>query len=253
MIHLPPLPGAPAFGGSIDEVISKAVGDAQTLVDSGFPALMVENFGDTPFFADRVPAETVAAMAVAANAVAGVGVPFGVNVLRNDALAALGVAAATGAGFIRVNILTGMMHTDQGPIVGRAAEVMRLRSSLDPGVEVWADVMVKHSAPPMGVERAQAALDTVERGLADAVIVSGSGTGDTADVGEIEEVRIALGVGTRIVIGSGARPDNLDRMLKFADTVIVGSSLKVDGDARNRLDRSRVDEFVKAANERGLI
>lgn len=253
MVHLLALPGAPGFAGSIEQVVTTADADARVLVEAGFPALMVENFGDVPFHADRAPSETVAAMTVAANAVADAGVPFGINVLRNDALAALGVAAATGADFIRVNVLTGIMYTDQGPIVGRAAEVQRQRSRLAPNVEVWADVMVKHSVAPPGADARQVALDTVERGLADAVILSGSGTGNEIDVDEAKAVREALGDEARVVVGSGASPGNLDRWVPPADTVIVGSSLKFDGDARNRPDPIRARMFVEKATEKGLV
>ena len=118
--------------------------------------------------------------------------PVGVNVLRNDALAALGIAAATGAGFIRVNVLTGVMYTDQGPLVGKAAELLRRRSDLAPQVEIWADVMVKHATPPSGLTVDQAAKDTVERGLADAVIVSGSGTGEEPDLAQAAAIAGAV-------------------------------------------------------------
>jgi len=253
MVHLLPLPGSPLFGDSIDEVIATAAGDAEVLVRAGFPALIVENFGDVPFLADSVPPETVAAMTCAVQAVAETDVPLGINVLRNDALAALGIAAATGARFIRVNVLTGVMYTDQGPIVGRAAEVQRKKAELAPHVEVWADVMVKHATPPHGIDTRQAALDTVERALADAVIVSGSGTGEEADVEEARAVRDAVPAGTRIVVGSGVTTDNLDRLLDAVDTVIVGSSIKVDGDASKRPDPLRARAFVEHAAERGLV
>ena len=90
MVHLGPLPGSPAFGGNIDAVIDAAVSDAGTLAAAGFEGLMVENFGDAPFFSDDVPKVTVAAMSRAVAAVAREsGLPIGVNALRNDALAAL--------------------------------------------------------------------------------------------------------------------------------------------------------------------
>lgn len=253
MVHLLPLPGSPRFGGSMGEVVATALDDARVLVDAGFPALIVENWGDAPFYADQVPPETVAAMTVAVGAVSETGVPVGVNVLRNDALGALGVAAATGARFIRVNIFTGVMYTDQGPIMGRAAEVQRKKTVVAPDVEVWADVMVKHAVAPFGTDVRQAALDTVERGLADAVIVSGSGTGEALEVEKARAVRDAVPEGTRIVAGSGADTANLDRLLEAVDTVIVGSSIKVDGDANKRPDPLRAKAFVEHAADRGLI
>lgn len=236
----------------MDEVISTASADAATLVDAGFPALLVENFGDVPFHAERVPAETIAAMTLAVAEVAETGRPLGVNVLRNDAIAALGIAVATGADFIRVNVLTGTMYTDQGRITGRADEVQRTKVRLAPEVEVWADVMVKHAVAPAGLEPAQAARDTVERAMADAVIVSGRGTGAEVDLELARDIAEAVPSGTRIVVGSGAAVENLESLLTVADTVIVGSSIKIDGQAENRPDPLRAKAFVERAAEAGL-
>ncbi len=238
----------------MSEVLDAAVSDASTLHDAGFPALLVENFGDAPFRADRVDPETVAALTVAVEAVMhATALPVGVNVLRNDAMSALGIAAVTGASLIRVNVLTGVMNTDQGPIVGRAAELLRKRREFGVDVEIWADVMVKHAAPPPGLEPGQAALDTVERGLADAVIVSGSGTGAEPDVEVAREIRAALPKGMRVVIGSGANVGNLARLVDLADTLIVGSGVKVDNDPSNRVDPLRAMAFVEAAAGHGLL
>jgi len=253
MIHLLPLPGSPGFRGSIDEVLETATGDAVTLADAGFPALLVENFGDVPFHADTSDPETIATMTLATQAVRdATGLPFGVNVLRNDALTALGIATVTGAAFIRVNVLTGVMYTDQGLIVGRADELARRRAALAPQVEIWADVLVKHATPPPGLDIRQAAEDTVIRGLADAVIVSGAGTGLEPDLEEAGLARSVLPKGTRLVIGSGASVENLGAMSDVADTVIVGSSLKADGKASSPLDMARVAAFIEAARHHGL-
>lgn len=238
----------------MDEVISTAIADAEMLSDAGFPALMVENFGDVPFWADSVPAETVAAMTLAVAAVAETtGVPHGVNVLRNDGASALGIAAATGAALIRVNVFTGTMYTDQGPIVGRAAEIVRLRQYIAPNTEIWADVMVKHATAPPGTDPGQAASDTIERGKADAVVFSGSGTGAEPDLEEARRIAASVPKGIRIVAGSGISPSNLSKVLEIADTVIVGSSVKVDGHADSRVDRARATAFADAARENGLI
>ena len=254
MVHLQPLPGSPGFTGSLDKVIDAAVSDAIAIADAGFPALMIENFGDVPFHADVVAAETVASITRAVMSVAAeTGLPLGVNVLRNDALAALGIAAATGADFIRVNVLTGLMYTDQGPVVGRAAEVARKRASICPSVEIWADVMVKHASPPPGLHIEQAALDTVERGLADAVIVSGPGTGASPRLEEAAAVRSAIPKETRLVIGSGATAANLDELAGAADSFIVGTALKFDGAVTNAVDPDRARQLVDLARDAGIV
>jgi membrane complex biogenesis BtpA family protein len=254
MIHLKPLPGSPGFGGSIDSVLKTALKEASLLIEAGFPALIVENFHDVPFFADDVPAETVASMTRIIDAlIRETEVPVGVNVLRNDALSALGIAAATGAPFIRVNILAGTMYTDQGPIVGRAPEVMRKKAELGSDVEVWADVLVKHATPPPGLDARQATEDTLERGRADALIVSGSGTGHAPDLERLKMVREVAGPDVRIAIGSGAEPTNFEDLLAYADTLIVGSYTKVDGVASNQLDPARVAATVDAAKSISLI
>ena len=140
MVHALPLPGSPSYLPPTGAIVERAVEDAILLEESGFDALLVENYGDAPFFADRVPPITVASLARVVAAVrAAVDVPVGVNVLRNDAIAALSIAAACDARFIRVNVLSSMMYTDQGPIVGQAARVSRLRASLNPEIEVLAD------------------------------------------------------------------------------------------------------------------
>jgi hypothetical protein len=215
---------------------------------------MVENFGDAPFRADTSDPETIAAMALAVRGVVEqTDLPVGVNVLRNDALSALAIASVAGAQFIRVNVLTGLMYTDQGPIVGRADEVARRRAVLGPEIEVWADVMVKHATPPPGLDMEQAVEDTVVRGLADAVIVSGTGTGVEPDADEAARARSVLPKGVRLVIGSGAGVDNLGSLADVADTIIVGSSLKMDGNANEGLDPERVAAFMEAARHHGLV
>jgi uncharacterized protein len=254
MIHLGPLPGSPRFEGSIDSVLGVALDDAAKLYEAGFPALMVENFGDAPFFSDSVPPETVAALTRSVDAITmATGLPLGVNVLRNDAMSALAIAAVTGAAMIRVNVYTGVMYTDQGPIVGRAAELLRKRAELAAGTEVWADVLVKHATPPPGFDVRQSAEDTVKRGHADAVIISGPGTGSSPDLDRLETVRDAIGPDARLVIGSGATPDNLDALHAIADTVIVGSYTKQEGSANNPVDPRRAEEMVEAARSCGLL
>src|SRR4051812_5410301 len=193
MVHAIPLPGAPLWGGSMDAVIDRACADATTLAAGGVDGIFIENYGDAPFYPGVVPPETVAALSIVVREVMRVAaLPIGVNVLRNDAAAALAIAAATGAQMIRVNVHTGMMHTDQGTITGRAHETLRARKALTAPVAICADILVKHATPPAGLTYEQSAADTWERGGADALIVSGAATGAPTETRSLDSVRHAV-------------------------------------------------------------
>ena len=246
VVHLLPLPGSPGYGGSMADVVERARSDAAAYRDAGFHGLIVENYGDVPFWPDRVGPETVAAMSAVVWEVArSVRLPVGVNVLRNDARAALAIAAAVGARFVRVNVHTGAMVTDQGIIEGRAAETARFRKQLGAGTFIFADVLVKHGQPlgQIGVEAAVA--DTVERGLADAVIVTGQATGEPCDLEELARAKRAAGE-VPVLAGSGVNADNVGEILAMADGVVVGTSVKLDARTSQPVDRARATEFITA-------
>ncbi|HEX6560275.1 MAG TPA: BtpA/SgcQ family protein [Longimicrobiales bacterium] len=231
MVHLRPLPGSPRWGGSMAEVLSAAAHDAHALQEGGVDAVVVENYGDTPFFPGRVPAETVAAMTRAVDEVRRtITLPVGVNVLRNDAASALAVCAATNACMIRVNVHTGAMLTDQGWINGSAHETVRIRRHLQLDVAILADILVKHATAPAGLSIEAAARDTWERGHADALIVSGSGTGRPTSPQDAERTRCAV-PDAQILIGSGLTALNAPELLRHADGAIVGTAFKRDGHA----------------------
>ncbi|WP_405285669.1 BtpA/SgcQ family protein [Gaopeijia maritima] len=248
MIHLPALPGAPAHDAPMDAILERVDHDARALTAAGFDAVLVENYGDTPFHPEQVPPETVAALtrAVSVAIAAAPNHPVGVNVLRNDARSALGIAAATGASFIRVNVHTGSMYTDQGLLTGRAWQTLRLRRALNLDCAILADVMVKHATPPAGATLDDAALDLWERGRADAVIVSGAGTGRPTDPTRISRLR-ALLPGAPLLVGSGATRDSARSLLGAgASGLIVGSWVQAGGRAGSGVDPERASRFVEA-------
>lgn len=245
VVHLQPLPGAPRHRLAMADIIKAAVVDAAAYERGGAHALIVENFGDVPFTKGSVAPETLAAMAAAGCAVrAAVRLPIGYNVLRNDARAALALCAACGGDFIRVNVHSGAMITDQGIIEGDAYNTLRERGRVAPRAQIFADVHVKHAVPLGDWSLADAAADTLERGLADALIVSGVGTGKAADIGDVECVRQACPE-AKILLGSGVSVGNAQDFLRVADGVIVGSSLKRDGKLANPVDARRVAALAK--------
>jgi membrane complex biogenesis BtpA family protein len=247
VVHLLPTIGSPRFGGDVRAITSAALRDADALATGGCDALIVENFGDVPFFREEAPAETIASLALALEAVCRehADLPVGVNVLRNDARAALGLCAATGAAFVRINVHTGAAVTDQGIVQGRAAETLRERARLCPGVLILADVHVKHATPLSQEPISAAARDAVERGLADGVIVSGRATGNAPEAASVSEVRGSVR-GTPVLIGSGIDESNARGLLEHADGAIVGTWLKRDGRVEEAVDGERVARLRRA-------
>lgn len=250
VLHLLPLPGSPRWRGDPEAISAAACRDAEAYIEGGADALILENFGDAPFTRNRVDPEVVASMARVAAALLPLlgNVPLGFNVLRNDARSALGLAASCGGSFLRSNILTGSAITDQGLIEGDAYSLLRERQRLGmaESTQIWADIHVKHAVPLGGGSIADAARDTIGRGGADVLIVSGTATGSPVDLAVLAEVREAIPEAP-LLVGSGADDQNVRDLLQHADGVIVGTSAKEDGVLSAPVDPSRVRRITEAA------
>jgi membrane complex biogenesis BtpA family protein len=249
VIHLGPLPGSPGYKGSPGAAFERAVEEARALAAAGFDGIVVENYGDIPFLSGSVGPETIAAMALAAGEVKrAVSVPVGVNVLRNDAAAALAVAGVCGCEFVRVNVLVGAFVTSEGIVEGQPGAVMRLRRSVAPEALVFADTMVKHAHPLAPTTLAEDVLDVVERGGADAVIVTGPRTGRPPAGDDLETVRATLkgaGLSVPVLVGSGADPSNAEDFLRLSDGLIVGSYIRDNGRAGETLDPRKARQMCE--------
>lgn len=240
MVHIPPLPGSPRFGGDMRAVREAVLRDAEALVEGGIHGLLLENFGDAPFWPRRVPAIVVAHItALATELRRRFPVPLGINVLRNDGRSALAIAHSVGAQFIRVNVLCGARLTDQGILEGIAPKLLRDRAQLGAAVKILADVDVKHSAPLALRPIEEEAQETLDRGGADGLIVSGAATGRPADPAQLRAVRSASR-GAPVLVGSGVTAENAAQYLDCADGVIVGTWLKRGGDVSHPVDAERV-------------
>lgn len=252
MIHLPPLPSAPGYDGDRNAIRERLSQDATALEAGGVDGIMLENFGDTPFYPDRVPRHVVADITALAETLRKqVSIPFGVNILRNDVQSALGVAAATGGAFVRVNVHTGARLTDQGIVEGMAHETLRLRDRLDANIAILADIDVKHSAALAERTLEEIFGDLIERGGADGVVVSGTGTGaavDTTVLDRVVECRDDHGFDVPILIGSGVTPETAPDLLAVADGAIVGTALKCDNETTAPVDEAAVERLVTSAH-----
>jgi membrane complex biogenesis BtpA family protein len=251
VIHLLPLPTSPRWGGDLQAVINRAEQEATALASGGVDSIIVENFFDAPFTKGRVDPAVVSAMSLIIQRLQNlVTLPIGVNVLRNDGQSALAIASCVQAHFIRVNVLTGVMATDQGLIEGQAHELLRYRRELGSDVCILADVLVKHARPLGSPNLTTAVQETIERGLADGVILSGWATGSPPSREDLELATAAAGT-TPVFIGSGATWENIPTLIQAANGVIVSSSLKRRGRIEQPIDPIRVSQFVEAM-QRGL-
>ncbi|MFB0560542.1 MAG: BtpA/SgcQ family protein [Candidatus Lokiarchaeia archaeon] len=247
VIHLPPLPGSPRHELSLEEIYERSLRDAEAYSKGGMNGIILENYGDAPFHPSRVGPETVASMAyIATRLTEKIDLPLGVNILRNDALAALSIAYVVGGKFVRVNVLSGAVITDQGVIESEAYKVLRFRTILGAKrVKIFADVHVKHAVQlkerPIELE----AYELLNRSLADALIVTGESTGMEADINKIRKIKEKIPQSI-VLAGSGVNRNNLSKYLAICDGVIVGTHLKKNEVTENPVDPVKVKEFVKA-------
>jgi len=246
VIHVGALPGTPSSRKGGAEIAEDAVREARVYEAAGFHGLAIENTHDRPYLKSSVGPEIVAAMAVVGCEVRrAVSLPLGIQILAGANLAAVAVAHACGARFVRVEGFVFAHVADEGLIESSAGALLRYRRAIGAdNVRVFADIKKKHSAHAITadvdiVETAKAA----EFFQADGVIVSGVSTGEPADVGEAEAVSGAVSIAT--LIGSGITPENMGRYAR-ADAFIVGSSVKKDGQWANPLEEKRVVAVVRA-------
>ncbi len=249
VVHLLPLPTSPRWGGNLKAVRERAEQEATALAAGGVDGVMIENFFDAPFAKNQVDPAVVSAMTLIVQRVMNlVMLPVGINVLRNDARSAIAIASCVNAQFVRVNVLTGIMATDQGIIEGEAHSLMRYRRELGSEVAIFADVFVKHAYPLGNPPLAMAVEETLERGLADGIIISGGKTGAPPTLEDLKTATTAAS-GKPVLIGSGATDQNISDLLNGADGVIVASSLKRNGNIHHPIDPIRVSQFVEAVRE----
>lgn len=246
MVHLPPLPGSSRYAGeSLVNLVHFAVEEAKALCKGGVDAVLVENFNDFPYAINNVPTTTLISMAVITYAIKEkINKPVGVNILFNDFENELYLAFVLELDFIRVEGFIDLLFSDLGPLVPAAPQLMRLRRLLGAErVAILADVQGKYTHPFPPRDIFESARDALERGGADAIILTGARTGQAADLNMVRNLKEKV-PGARVFLGSGITPSNVAELLAVADGAIVGSYFKKDGKVWNRVDPKRVEELM---------
>ncbi len=254
VVHLPPLPGSPGWRGeSLEPILERVEADTRALLEGGAEAVIVENYGDAPYAVRVREPETLAAFTLAARRAVEVareyGAPVGLSLLRNSAPEAVAVAAVVGAEFIRSNAFCETRVSPEGILEPVARETLLKARLLGWRGAILADVDVKHSLVlGEGYDPRLAAREAVHRCKPDALIVSGARTGEAPEPGYVAAIRESV-PGARLVLGSGATPENIRLYWRLVDAFIIGTYFKRDGVTTNPVDKSRVERLMRLVRE----
>jgi membrane complex biogenesis BtpA family protein len=232
------------------KIVRQAADEAKLLIDSGFDALLLENMHDAPYLRREVGPEIIAAMTMIACAVRGaVKCPLGIQVLAGANRAALAVAHAVEAQFIRAEGFVFASVADEGIFAeADAGPLLRYRREIGAdGVKILADIKKKHSSHAItaDLDISQTA-KAAEFFGADGVIITGIATGQAIKINDLGTARVATTL--PLIVGSGVTPDSVKDLFAYADALIVGSWYKRDGLWSNPPDGKRAKELVKAVN-----
>ncbi len=251
MIHVGALPGTPAGGRSLREIEAAAVREAKLYREAGVHGLMLENMHDSPYLRGGVGPEIVAAMAVIARSVKETTrLPCGVQILAAANSEAIAVALAAGLDFIRAEGFAFAHVADEGVIQSSAAALLRYRRAIGAQhVQVWADVKKKHSSHAITADVGiGATAHAVEFMRGDAVIVTGSVTGEAPQLDDIRAVKHATRL--PVYLGSGVTAANVGEFLGEADGFVVGSEFKAGGQWSGAVEPRRVKRFMAVVTGR---
>lgn len=246
MIHLPALPGTPnGKNARFSELSKYALQELDALQSGGVDGVIVENFWDLPYYPERVDTVTIAAEAALAGLIVQhASIPVGINVLYNDFHAELAIARAVNASFIRAEVFIDPAISETGLIPASSASMIRERSALNADqVAIFADVHGKNTQVIWRREITESAVDAETRGLADAIIVTGAGTGKSASLEDLRSVKEKIHI--PLLAGSGVKPSTLLDIFSVCDGVIVGSYFKEGGNIHAKTDVERVRELTR--------
>jgi len=250
MVHVVALPGTPKNSIKIDAIISEAIRETMILTLGGVDAVMIENMHDRPYINRNAGPEIVASMtAVAKEIRQSFQIPLGMQILAGANKEALAVALAAGFDFIRAEGFIFGHLADEGWMNSDAGELLRYRKQIGAEhIQIFTDIKKKHSSHTVTsdisiAETAKAA----EFFLSDGVVVTGTATGQKAEVEEVKSVKNAVKI--PVIIGSGITSENIHEYWDFADAFIVGSSLKKEGNWENEVEKIRVERLMLKVNQ----
>ena len=244
MVHLPALPGSPLYNYKLglDYILETAEKDLLALQEAEVDAVMFGNENDRPYEFKANPASSSTMAYVIGSLRNKIKVPYGVNVLW-DPMSTIAVAASTGAHFVR-EIFTGTYASDMGYWNPDAGKAMRYRNSLNrEDLLMFYNISAEFAYSLDKRSVAERSKSVVFSSIPDAILVSGQITGESVAISELQKVKNLI-PDTPVLANTGVKIENVEDTLSVADGVIIGSSLKVDGNTWNAVDPKRASDFM---------
>ncbi|MEM6383125.1 MAG: BtpA/SgcQ family protein [Pseudomonadota bacterium] len=174
---------------------------------------------------------------------------LGIIVEAHDARAALSIAHAVNADFVRLKVFVGGAMTAAGPKSALAASATGYRTQINrEDIALVADVHDR-TARPLSDEPQPFAAQWAAKSGADGLIITGSSFDDTRQ--RVEAVRQTVPA-LPILVGGGVTVSNVKAALSFSDGLVVSSALMrkdADPDDLAQWDPDLCQRFMEAAKQ----
>ncbi|MCR4633267.1 MAG: BtpA/SgcQ family protein [Erysipelotrichaceae bacterium] len=243
MVHLLPLPGSPAYRGSMEEIYEAAYRDLKNLTDGGADAVIVENFGDIPYAKENELITNTAFAAIAAALRKECDLPMGINVQFDNVEAEWAIAYSCGYDFIRSEVFAENRMGPNGVFVASGPQIMRLKARYPKDIALLADVNVKHTFP-IAEQPLDFTIESIIEGGADCLICTGVMTGKSPGIEDVKLMK-EIAKDFPVIVGSGVNDKTVKEYFEAADGAIIGSYFKEDGDVMRPIDPERVRKLTE--------
>lgn len=242
MIHLKALPTTPNNTETIEEIYEFALKDLRALEEGGATEAIVENFFDMPYEINPGIEVLSAYITLFTRLKQEAKIPLGVNIHSCCNDVEMIIATMCDAKFIRAESYVEHRYSLSGTLEPMAPLLTRTKKRLNSNVLIYADVNVKESyaCSPQSIEEA---ISDAIKSNANAIILTGFETGNPPTVEQAKYVK-TLTKNTPLLIGSGVNKSNIKELLKYADGVIVGSSIKTNHDINANVNKDNVAELI---------
>ncbi len=243
VVHLLALPGSPSFdrAAGMGPIVEAARHDAQICEQAGVDAVLFCNEGDLPYRVVVTMEQATAMAAVVGEITTEMDCPIGIDMLW-DPFATLAVGRAVGARFVR-EVFIGVYESDMGQLRPDPGAAFSYRHSIGADEIAVFTNLTPEFASPLGsrtvADRAQGA----QFFGCEAALISGPRAGAAFRFTDLEEAKAAC-PDMPVLANTGVRHDTAERILETADGIIVGTSLKIDGKTKNRVDPERAKRMV---------